>query len=266
VGGGSIIFLIFFLYWWRRRLSRSSLTNANLQTTVQELARAGFLREYRHNVKNNRDFFMSFGRLQLPYKRVQLERELGRMGSTVVYKALVLPVKQQVAVRCQENKSLESQSLLLCEAMVLHLFRHGNILALLHVCRLFTVFSFVLFRFSSLIQSVFIPPFSSERIPIYIVTEYMANGDLRTFLRACRPASAKLRQSLTNADLFAIAQKALAAMVFLESKHIIHRGLAAKHYLVGQHPTDIRLANLGKTRDIYVVCAVLRLLVSLVSP
>jgi hypothetical protein len=58
---------------------------------------------------------------------------------------------------------------------------------------------------------------------------------------------------LANADLFAIAQKAVAAMVFLESKHIVHRGLAAKHYLVGQDPTDIRLANLGKSRDIYVV-------------
>jgi hypothetical protein len=82
----------------------------------------------------------------------------------------------------------------------------------------------------------------------------MTNGDLRTFLRACRPASAKPRQILTNADLFSISQKAVAAMVFLESKHIIHRGLAARHFQVGHDATDIRLANLGKSRDIYVVC------------
>ena len=43
-------------------------------------------------------------------------------------------------------------------------------------------------------------------------------------------------------------------MAFLESKHIIHRGLAAKHFFVGYDATDIRLANLGKSRDIYVVC------------
>jgi hypothetical protein len=88
----------------------------------------------------------------------------------------------------------------------------------------------------------------------------MSNGDLRTFLRACRPASAKPRQVLVNADLFAIAQKAVAAMMFLESKHIIHRGLAAKHYLVGRDATDIRLTNLGKSCDIYVVCAVFQLM------
>ncbi len=82
----------------------------------------------------------------------------------------------------------------------------------------------------------------------------MVNGDMRTFLRACRPASSKPRQVLTNAELFTIAQKAVAAMAFLESKHIIHRGLEAKHFFVGRDATDIRLANLGKSRDIYVVC------------
>jgi serine/threonine protein kinase len=92
----------------------------------------------------------------------------------------------------------------------------------------------------------------SDQLPIYVITEYMSNGDLRTFLRACRPASANPRQVLTNADLFAIAQKAVAAMVFLESKHIVHRELAAKYYLVGHDATDIRLANLGKSRDIDV--------------
>jgi hypothetical protein len=87
-----------------------------------------------------------------------------------------------------------------------------------------------------------------------VVTGFMANGDLRTFLRACRPAVAKPRQVLTANDLHGIVQKAVAAMVFLESKHIIHRGLAAKHFLVGHDASDIRLANLGKSRDIYVVC------------
>jgi serine/threonine protein kinase len=93
----------------------------------------------------------------------------------------------------------------------------------------------------------------SQQIPVYVVTDYMANGDLRTFLRACRPAAAKPRQVLTVNDLFTIVQKTVAALVFLESKHIIHRGLAAKHFLVGRDASDIRLANLGKSRDIYVV-------------
>ena len=87
---------------------------------------------------------------------------------------------------------------------------------------------------------------------MFVVTEFMANGDLRTFLRACRPAAAKPRQALTAGDLHGIVQKAVAAMVFLESKHIVHRGLMAKNFLVGRDASDIRLANLGQSRDIYV--------------
>ena len=93
-------------------------------------------------------------------------------------------------------------------------------------------------------------------MPVYVLTEYMSNGDLRTFLRACRPAAARPRQVLTPHDLHGIAQRAVAAMVFLEAQHVVHRGLAARHFLVGRDATDIRLANLGSARDIYVVCMV----------
>ena len=87
---------------------------------------------------------------------------------------------------------------------------------------------------------------------MFVVTEFMANGDLRTFLRACRPAAAKPRQALTAGDLHGMVQQAVAAMVFLESKHIVHRNLMAKHFLVGRDASNIRLANLGRSRDIYV--------------
>ena len=88
---------------------------------------------------------------------------------------------------------------------------------------------------------------------MYVVTEYMVNGDLRTFLRACRPAAARPRCALTPDDLYAMAQGAVAAMAFLESKHIVHRALAARHFLVGADPRVVKLANLGRARDIYVV-------------
>ena len=90
--------------------------------------------------------------------------------------------------------------------------------------------------------------------PVYVITEYMVNGDLRSFLRACRPAAAKPRQVLTERDLQDMVQGAVAAMVYLERQHIVHRGLAARHFLVGRDARDIRLANLGRSRDIYVVC------------
>jgi hypothetical protein len=145
VSGVIVVFLAFFVFWWRRRLSSSNLQLSKLRNMLHDLARVGFSREYRHNINNSRAFALGFEQLQLPHKSVQLGRELARMGSTGVYKALMLPEKRQVAVHCHKNKSLESQSLLLCDAMVLHLFRHENILALLHVCRLLLEFCSFLF-------------------------------------------------------------------------------------------------------------------------
>ncbi len=82
----------------------------------------------------------------------------------------------------------------------------------------------------------------------------MANGDLRTFLRASRPNVARPRQTLDARDLTAIASQAAAAMAFLERHHVVHRSLSARHFLVGRDAHDLRLANIGSTRDIYLVC------------
>ncbi len=81
----------------------------------------------------------------------------------------------------------------------------------------------------------------------------MENGDLRTFLRACRPDLTKPRMVLGADSLHAIIEKCTAAVVFLESQHLVHRGLMARHFLVGRDHTDIRLASLGHSRDIYIV-------------
>ena len=72
-------------------------------------------------------------------------------------------------------------------------------------------------------------------------------------MQDCRPAVAKPRQVLSPADLQDIVQRAVSAMVFLEARHVVHRALAARHFLVGRDARDIRLADLGRTRDIYVV-------------
>jgi hypothetical protein len=121
--------------WRRRRTSRSKAVNMQLGGLVVEAARTAFLREYGHSVKDHKAFAFSFGQMQLPRKRVQLLRELGQRNNEVVVEGLLLPEKQAVAVRWSQDSDTDRQSAILREAMVLHLFRHDNILALLHVCR-----------------------------------------------------------------------------------------------------------------------------------
>jgi serine/threonine protein kinase len=56
---------------------------------------------------------------------------------------------------------------------------------------------------------------------------------------------------LTAGDLFCIAQNCVSAMVFLESKHLVHRALMARRFLMGGTAGNVKLANLGAARDVY---------------
>ncbi len=195
-------------------------------------ARALFYREYGHSITDRKAFEFSFGQTHLSRKAIKLGRELSRddTAKKVLYlgslKSGARSTTQEVTVRVQHSSDLQQQSAMLKEAMVLHRFRHDNILALLHAC--------------------------CEELPVYVVTEYMAQGDLRTFLRACRPGATRQRQVLAAVDLHSICQQVVAALVYLESQHLVHRGLAAESFLVGRDASDVRLAHLGRSRDVYV--------------
>jgi hypothetical protein len=96
-------------------------------------------------------------------------------------------------------------------------------------------------------------PCCSDQPPIHIITAYMANGDLRTFLRACRPELAQPRASIRQPELFAATRQCVAALVFLERQHVVHRALAARHFLVGRDIFDVRLFSFSRSKDIYLV-------------
>ena len=130
-----VVFMMLFLVFRARRRSRSFKTGISLCELIQTSARTTFRCEYGHSVKDHTGFELSFGQLQLARKRVQLGREVDRTGTYVVHQGCLLPNKQAVNISCHESTDVERQSTVLREAMVLHLFRHDNILALLHVCR-----------------------------------------------------------------------------------------------------------------------------------
>ena len=88
--------------------------------------------------------------------------------------------------------------------------------------------------------------------PFTILTQYCANGSLKLFLRACRPALANPRARLTPEILSQTASKVVAGMVYLSSKSIVHRALAAHSIMVGDTIDDIKLSRFGRSRDVYM--------------
>eukprot|EP00729_Bicosta_minor_P015328 gene15327-34621_t len=88
--------------------------------------------------------------------------------------------------------------------------------------------------------------------PFTIVMQHCANGSLKLFLRACRPALASPRARLTAGNLTQTAAKVTAGMVYLSSKSIVHRALAAHSVMVGDTIDDIKLSRFGRSRDVYL--------------
>ncbi|XP_027666681.2 cytoplasmic tyrosine-protein kinase BMX [Falco rusticolus] len=88
----------------------------------------------------------------------------------------------------------------------------------------------------------------SKLYPIYLVTEYMANGCLLSYLRSHG-------KELQPIQLLEICYDVCDAMAFLESCQFIHRDLAARNCLVDSNLT-VKVSDFGMTRyvldDLYV--------------
>ncbi|GMT09271.1 hypothetical protein PFISCL1PPCAC_568, partial [Pristionchus fissidentatus] len=80
----------------------------------------------------------------------------------------------------------------------------------------------------------------------YIVSEYMANGSLKSYLMK-KKASQK---PLSKLEYLPIAQKIACAMAHLEKLGIVHRDLAARNVLVGVDHNCIKLADFGLARRV----------------
>ncbi|CAF1205471.1 unnamed protein product, partial [Didymodactylos carnosus] len=88
--------------------------------------------------------------------------------------------------------------------------------------------------------------------PIYIVTEFMSNGNLLDYLRDSNARDLPLR------TLVDMAAQIAAGMAYLEHEHYIHRDLAARNVLVGDNNVckiaNFRLAKIIN-EDSYVAGA-----------
>uniref|UniRef100_A0A7M4ED69 Tyrosine-protein kinase n=1 Tax=Crocodylus porosus TaxID=8502 RepID=A0A7M4ED69_CROPO len=88
----------------------------------------------------------------------------------------------------------------------------------------------------------------TKTYPIYIVTEYMANGCLLSYLKSHG-------KKLQPFQLLEICYNVCEAMTFLESHQFIHRDLAARNCLVNNDLT-VKVSDFGMARyvldDLYV--------------
>ncbi|CAH1125498.1 unnamed protein product [Ceutorhynchus assimilis] len=83
----------------------------------------------------------------------------------------------------------------------------------------------------------------SKGEPIYIITEYMANGSLLDYLKKDQGHTLKFE------DLIYIASQVASGMAHLESLNLIHRDLAARNVLVGDNK-NIKICDFGLSRII----------------
>ena len=70
-------------------------------------------------------------------------------------------------------------------------------------------------------------------LPLMIALERMDQGDLKSYLRACRPTVERPRERLDVDALLRIALSITRACEFMEERRLVHRGLMCRNVLVG---------------------------------
>uniref|UniRef100_A0A7N8YLV2 Tyrosine-protein kinase n=1 Tax=Mastacembelus armatus TaxID=205130 RepID=A0A7N8YLV2_9TELE len=122
--------------------------------------------------------------------------------------------KHDVAIKMIKEGSM-SEDDFIEEAKIMMKLRHENLVQLYGVC--------------------------TKHRPIYIVTEFLSNGCLLTYLRE------GLKQHPTTVQLLEICKDVAEGMAYLESQQFIHRDLAARNCLVDGNGT-VKVTDFGLSR------------------
>jgi Ran GTPase-activating protein (RanGAP) involved in mRNA processing and transport len=226
----SVVLLIIVVQRQRRRHRAFSLdaVAAEFVAITRERAEARFVLEFRQLVtaKSMPEFRHEFQELEVPRSHVTIGTELGRGQFGVVFggklsnngRRLAIKKLHSIGVDFDVEASVANEALML-EAMVLNALRHPGIVTLLAVV--------------------------TTTVPALVCTELLENGDLREYLRRCRP------QTIAPLAMYTIAAKLSSAFAFLEQRRIIHRDIAARNVLVGKDSSEVKVADLGAARSVH---------------
>ncbi|XP_032383749.1 tyrosine-protein kinase BTK [Etheostoma spectabile] len=122
--------------------------------------------------------------------------------------------QHDVAIKMIKEGSM-SEDDFIEEAKIMMKLRHENLVQLYGVC--------------------------TKQKPIYIVTEFLSNGCLLTYLRE------GLKQHPTSVQLLEMCKDVSEGMAYLESQQYIHRDLAARNCLVDGNGT-VKVTDFGLSR------------------
>lgn len=89
----------------------------------------------------------------------------------------------------------------------------------------------------------------ADALPMMLITEHLIGGDLKTYVRSCRPTSPKARERLGAAELVTITLQVANACEYLELRGIVHRALMAQNVLVGRDHRTVKLAGFALARE-----------------
>ncbi|XP_004693207.1 PREDICTED: tyrosine-protein kinase STYK1 [Condylura cristata] len=93
----------------------------------------------------------------------------------------------------------------------------------------------------------------TERLPLYMVLEDVAKGDLLSFLWTCRRdlmTTDGLLYDLTEKQIYHIGKQVLLALEFLQDKHLFHGDVAARNILI-QCDLTAKLCGLGLAYEVH---------------
>ncbi|XP_072048964.1 tyrosine kinase receptor Cad96Ca-like [Amphiura filiformis] len=176
--------------------------------------------------------------LAFPRSKLEIMRELGHgeFGKVLLAKAkgiMGINGETDVAVKTlKEDASSSDREELLQEVDLMKILEpHPNVVRLLGYC--------------------------TEKDPIYVVVEYMGNGDLKTFLRQSRSTKKdniydnlhSISASLSLMQLITFARQTATGMEYLSSQKCIHRDLAARNVLVNDELV-CKVSDFGLARDV----------------
>ena len=206
----------------------ASTRRSDLEARVIDLATERFCQNHTHAVKRRNLFKACVLQWRIPPSRVQAHRSL---GATSLVGSLQLPSSGRmgpltsVVIRQQKVSSVDAAVNFLAEGLLQLALCHQNLVQFAGI----SVSADAVFRYE----------------------HFYAGGDLRTYIRACRPAVSSPREELGLEQLCRVSMQLCSAMAYLRDKGVVHRGLCAANVLVGADHRSIRVAQLERASDVY---------------